>query len=63
MQNAVTRPSAQDLFGWAHKQFQNLISIPLSVHVYNLNFTPVDGGLKSLQHVGFHFILIESRIF
>jgi hypothetical protein len=51
----VCHKFAQDLLHWAHKQF--------SVHVNNLNVTPVDGGLQSLQHICIHFILIESSIF
>jgi len=59
----VCHKLAKDLLSRAHKQFQNLVSIPLSVHVYNLNVTLVDGGLKSPQHVSINFILIKGRIF
>ena len=46
----VCHKLAQDLLHRAHKQFQNLLSTPLSVHVNNLkilNVTPVDGGICS----------------
>jgi hypothetical protein len=59
----VCHKLAQDLLCRANKQFQHLLSTPLSVHVNNLNVTPVNGGLQSLQHVEINFILIESRIF
>jgi hypothetical protein len=53
---------AQDLLRRAHKHIQNSHSTTLSVHVYNLNVTPVDGGLKLLQHVGINFILTETSL-
>jgi hypothetical protein len=59
----VCHKFAQNLLHRALKQFQQLLSTPLSVHVNNLNVTAVNGGLQSLQHVGINFIRIESRIF
>ena len=59
----VCHKFAQDLLHRALKQLQNLLSIPLGMHVNDLNVTAVDGGLQSLQHVGINVIRIESRIF
>ncbi len=59
----VCHKLTQDLLHRAPKQLQNLLSIPLSVHVNDLNFTAVDAGLHLLQHISINFIRIESRIF
>jgi hypothetical protein len=55
-QEHASRKLAQELLHRERKQFQYLLSIALSVHINDLNVTPVHGGLQSLQHVGVNFI-------